>query len=121
MAGRIAGVGSLTIDGRQVAVRANLTVSPDPVERTMLAGQDRVHGYQELPRVPFIEADLSLDVQLAIEDLVLMVDVTVIAELADGRTFALREAMYKGGTEINTHDGTHKARFEGVSCDEIFA
>lgn len=119
MAGRIAGIGSLTVDGRQLAVRANLVISPDPVERTMLAGQDRVHGYQELPRVPYIEADLSLQQDLAIEDLVQMVNVTVIAELADGRVFALREGVYKAATEINTHDGQHKARFEGVSCDEI--
>lgn len=119
MSSRIAGVGSLTVDGRQLAVRANLVVSPDPVTREMLAGQDRVHGFREMPRVPYIEADISLQPDFAIEDLVTMVDVTAIAELADGRVFVLREAMYKGETEVNTHDGQHKARFEGVSCDEI--
>lgn len=119
MSNRIAGVGSLTVDGITVAVKANLVISPDPVERTMIAGQDRVHGYQELPRVPYIEADLSLQENLAIEDLVAMVEVTVIATIADGRSFALRRAMYKAATEINTHDGMHKARFEGFSCEEI--
>ena len=59
MAQRIAGIAFLTVDGDQMALRGNFTVSPSPVERTMLAGQDGVHGYQELPRVPYIEGDLS--------------------------------------------------------------
>jgi hypothetical protein len=59
MAQRIAGIAFLTVDGDQMALRGNFTVSPSPVERTMIAGQDGVHGYQELPRVPYIEGDLS--------------------------------------------------------------
>ncbi|MBO4220817.1 phage tail tube protein [Bradyrhizobium neotropicale] len=59
MAQRIAGIAFLTVDGTQLAVRGNFTVSPSPVERTMIAGQDGAHGYQELPRVPYIKADLS--------------------------------------------------------------
>jgi Phage tail tube protein len=119
MTDRIAGVGSLTVDGVQIATRANLTVSPDPVEREMLAGQDRVHGYREMPRVPYIETDSSLQVDFPIESLILMINVTVIADLADGRIFVLREGVYKAPTEINTHDGQFKIRFEGVSCEEI--
>jgi hypothetical protein len=51
MAIRFAGVAFVMIDGNQILVRGNLTVSPSSVERTMIAGQDSVHGYQELPRV----------------------------------------------------------------------
>ena len=38
-----------------LALKGNLTVSCSPFERTGIAGQDDVHGYQELPRVPYIE------------------------------------------------------------------
>ena len=51
MAIRFAGIAFLSVDGRQYQLRGNFTVSPSPVERTMIAGQDGVHGYQELPRV----------------------------------------------------------------------
>jgi hypothetical protein len=59
MAQRFAGIAFISVNGLQYSLRGNLTVSPSPVERTMIAGQDGVHGYQELPRVPYIEGDFS--------------------------------------------------------------
>ncbi len=119
----IAGIGTLTIDGVQMALRANMTVSPDMVEREGIAGQDRVHGYRELPRVPFIEAELSLQQVQAVTDLAAQIvgDSTVVALLADGRTFQLNQSWYRGATEIATQEGQYRARFEGMSCYEILA
>src|SRR5262245_24513575 len=106
MANRIAGIGSITVDGTQYALRANLVISPDPVEREGLAGQDRVHGFRELPRVPFIEADLSVTPDTTVEDFVtnFVGNSTVVAAMADGRTFALHQAWFKAPSDINTHD-----------------
>ena len=117
----IAGIGTLTIDGNQMAVRANLTISPDPVVREGISGQDRVHGYREMPRVPFIEADISVQQTQVITGLLDEVEgaSTVVAMLADGRTFQLNEAWYLGATEINTADGQYRAKFEGLTCVEI--
>jgi len=116
---RIAGVGSLTIDGRQIAVKANLTVSPDPVERDGISGQDRVHDYKEMPRVPYIEADFSMQPDFAMEDLPPMTNSTVVAQMADGRIFVLRQSWYKAPADINSQEGQYRARFEGVACDEV--
>jgi Phage tail tube protein len=119
----IAGIGTLTVDGVQLALRANLTVSPDPVEREGIAGQDRVHGYREMPRVPFMEAEISLQQVQVVTDLVNNVvgDSTVVAMLADGRTFQLNQAWYRGATEIASQEGQYRARFEGFTCFEILA
>lgn len=119
MGNRIAGIGSLTVDGRQLAVRANMVIQPDPVERTGIAGQDRVHGYSEMPRVPSIEADCSLQPDLAIEDLAAYTNASVVAALADGRIFVLREAWYRMGSEVNSQEGQFRVRFEGNSCTEV--
>jgi hypothetical protein len=67
-------------------VRSNLTVSPNAVERTMIAGQDYVHGFTEMPRAPFIELDVSPTPGLAFETLEQSVNVTVTAELLNGRS-----------------------------------
>jgi hypothetical protein len=115
----IAGIGSLTIDGNQVAVKANMTISCDALERDGIAGQDRVHGYREMPRVPYVEADLSVQHDQSIADLVDIVDSTIVCYLADGRTYALRNSWYVGRTEIATQDGQYRTRFEGMSCQEI--
>jgi len=119
MAQRFAGIAFLFVNGDQLALRGNFTVSPSPVERTMIAGQDGVHGYQELPRVPYIEGDISTVRDLNLEDLVNQVDVTVIAQLANGKQYTLAQATCKGGFENNTRDGQVRVRWEGVTCDEM--
>jgi len=119
MAIRFAGIAYLSVDGRQYQLRGNFTVSPSPVERTMIAGQDGVHGYQELPRVPYIEGDLSTVPDLNFEDVLTQVNSTVIAQLANQKQYTLQGATVKGGFEINTRDGQARVRWEGVTCLEI--
>src|SRR5580700_12119976 len=97
MAQRIAGIAFLTVDGDQLALRGNFTVSPSPVERAMIAGQDGVHGYQELPRVPYIEGDISTVQGLLLEDLEAQVDSTVIAQLANRMQYTLIQATCRAG------------------------
>jgi hypothetical protein len=119
VANRIAGVAFLKVDGAQFPLHGNFTVSPSAVERAGIAGQDYVHGYQELPRIPFIEGDVSLDPALSMEDIEAVTNATVTAELANGRVYVLREAWCKSALELNTREGTVRIRFEGTSCDEI--
>src|SRR5262245_49469253 len=119
MAIRFAGIAFIMVDSQQYRLRGNLTVSPSPVERTMIAGQDVVHGYQELPRVPYIECDLSAMPELSLEDLLDQTDVTVVAQLANGIAYALSGAVVKGGFEENTRDGQLRVRWEGLVCEEI--
>src|SRR5260370_42283738 len=105
MAQRFAGIAFVMIDGTQLPLRGNFTVSPSPVERTMIAGQDGVHGYQELPRVPFIEGDISLTPDTNLEDIDGMTDVQVSAQLANGKQYTLIGATCKAALEANTRDG----------------
>lgn len=119
MAQRIAGVAFLKVDGNIYPLRGNLTVSPSVVERAMLAGQDYIHGYSELPRVPAISGDVSLDPALSMDDVERVVDATVTAELANGKVYVLREAACTSALDLNARDGMVRVAFQGVSCDEI--
>jgi Phage tail tube protein len=118
MAQRFAGVALINVDGQQLALRGNFTVSASPVERTMLAGQDRVHGYQELPRVPYIEGDISTVRDQSLETLDRQTNVTVVAQLANGKQYTLSGATCKAALENNTRDGQVRVRWEGLWCDE---
>ena len=118
MAVRIAGIAFLFVNNNQMALRGNFTVSPAVVERTMLAGQDGVHGYQELPRVPYIEGDISTMPDLNLKDLEGQVNVTVTAQLANQKQYTLGQAICKAGFEANTRDGQVRVRWEGITCDE---
>lgn len=119
MGQRIAGIAFLKVDSDLYPLRGNFTVSPSPIERTGIAGQDYVHGYSELPRVPFIEGDISLVPELSMEDVALIVNSTVTAELANGKTYSLKEAWCRAALELNTREGQTRVRFEGTSCEEI--
>lgn len=119
MAQRFAGLAFLMVDGNQYALRGNFTVSPSSLERTMIAGQDYVHGFQELPRVPWIEGDLSAIPELSLEDLEAQTDVTVVAQLANRKQYTLQNATCKGALEENARDGQLRVRWEGLNCEEI--
>jgi hypothetical protein len=107
------------VAGNQLRLRGNFTVSPSPVERTMIAGQDGVHGFQELPRVPYIEGDISTTPDMQLETLDGMTDVNVVAQLANGFSYSLIGATCKAGLEANTRDGQVRVRWEGIWCEEI--
>lgn len=119
MAQRIAGIAFLKVDGDLYPLRGNFTVSPSPTERAGIAGQDYVHGFSELPRVPYIEGDVSLVPELSMEDVSNIVNSVVTAELANGKTYSLKEAWCRSAFELNTREGQTRIRFEGTTCVEI--
>jgi hypothetical protein len=85
----------------------------------MIAGQDGVHGFQELPRVPYIEGDISTVPGLSLEALEQETNSTVVAQLANGMQYTLVAATVKGGFEANTRDGQVRVRWEGLTCQEV--
>jgi Phage tail tube protein len=119
MAQRIAGTAFFKVDGNILPLRGAFTVSPSSLTREGISGQDYVHGYSEMPRVPSITGDVSTTPDLSMETLELMTNVTVTAELANGKTYVLREAWCKSALENATREGQMKVTFEGVSCDEL--
>lgn len=119
MAQRIAGVAFLKVDGQLYPLRGNFTVSPSSIERAGIAGQDYIHGYSELPRIPVISGDVSLVPELSMDTVERATNVTVTAELANGKTYVLREAWCTAALELNTREGQTRVTFQGVSCDEI--
>ncbi|WP_267426347.1 phage tail tube protein [Methylobacterium sp. GC_Met_2] len=119
MGQRIAGTAYLKAGGKQYDLRGSFTVSPSSVKREGVAGQDGVHGYIETPRVPFIKGDLSTTAGLTIAELDAMTDVTVTAELANGKAYVLSGAWTESAHEIDTAAGKVAVNWMGTSCDEL--
>lgn len=116
---RIGGTAFWYVDGRQLSLRGNFTVAPSVVERTGVVGLDRPHGNIEVPVMPFIEGDVSLEPGTTIEDVDAFSDNTVMAELANGMVVTLRNAFRAGRSEINAHDGSFRVRFEGLGVQQF--
>ena len=119
MAKRVAGIAYVFVNGVQYPLRGNFTVSPSTVEREMLAGQDRVHGYRESPRVPFISGDITLIPEVTIAALDAMKDEVVTCELAGGHVYTLRRAVTTAAHEINAAEGQVSVTWQGTQMLEI--
>ena len=119
MGKRVAGTAYVTMDGNQLALKGNLTVSLSKVERTGIAGLDRTHGYMEKPRVQYIEGDFTLVPELSIDDLDNITDATITAQLANGRSYFLSEAWTKAAHELSAEQGQVRVRWEGMDGSEM--
>jgi len=111
---RIAGTAYIKVDGNQYTLAGTLTVSPDILTREGLAGLSGVAGYKETPRVPFIEGEFFATENLSLPALQAITNATVTAELANGKTYVLRNAWTAGARELNAAEGTVSVRFEGM-------
>jgi Phage tail tube protein len=116
---RIGGTLSFLVDGNQYEARGNFQVLGMVVERTGVAGQDGVHGYIEVPIVPHITGEISIGNFLSIGVLEQFTQSTIQINLANGHTYVLTQAWYKGGSVIDAHDGKVPVTFQGMTIQEI--
>jgi hypothetical protein len=112
----VAGECFVKVDSRQLSVRGTLTISPNRLTRTSVAGLDGIHGYQSVFRAPYIEIEITNRPQFPLTDLENVVDATVTAELENGEVWVLRNAFQTGDLELNAADGTCTVRFDGMDC-----
>ena len=112
---RLAGIAYISVDGQNYMLAGELTYSPGDVERESLIGQDRVHGYGEKPRAPYISGSFRDAGTLTVADFNSMTNVTVTLELANSKTVIGRNMWTTNAQEVKTPDATFEVRFEGFS------
>ena len=116
---RRAGVISFKKNGELLDAKGNFTYNAGQPKRDAIVGPDRVHGYKELPQVPFIEGEITDEASLDLESFLNLTNETMTLELANGKTFILREAWYAGEGNVQTEEANIAVRFEGMSAEEI--
>ncbi len=82
---RLAGTASITVDGTNYLLVGDFEYNPSSVTRETLSGQDGVHGFSEKKRPGSISASLRDAGNLTVADLNAMDNVTVVAQLANGK------------------------------------
>jgi hypothetical protein len=79
---------------------------------------DGVHGYRETPNAPYIACQLRDSGGTTVADFNNQTNVTVVAELANGKTI-IGSGMWSVNTqEVNSTDATLDIRWEGGSVTE---
>ncbi len=116
---RIGGVLTLVIDGKTRQVRGNWTVQPNRVKREGVAGQDKVHGFTEMPVVPGAKGDFTTTPGVSVSDLQNITNSNVQITLANGSTYVLQNAWANPAVEINTSEGRYPIDLGCLDCIEI--
>jgi hypothetical protein len=119
MSGRIGGTHRLTIDGKGVLVVGDMNFNLGRAKREMKLGNDKVHGYTEMPQVPFIDGNIRNDGSLKVDDILGVVNSTIQLEHANGKTYLFEKAAYCGDGDMTTEEGTLQFRIEAERAEEV--
>lgn len=112
---RLAGIAYISVDGTTYLLSGDLSYSPGSVKRESLAGQDKIHGYSEMPRAPFISGTLRDAGSLTVNDFNNMTNVTIALELANGKMVTGKGMWTTDAQEVKTQEGTFDVHFEGMT------
>ncbi|MDY7560219.1 phage tail tube protein [Pseudomonas sp. CCC3.2] len=115
---RLAGVCYLSVDGVSYMMSGDFSYKVSGVSRETLKGPDGVHGYAEKIEQGYIGATLRDSASLSLSDLNAMSNVTVVAELANGKT-VIGSAMWTTDLpESKAADATIEMKWESASVTE---
>lgn len=115
---RLAGTASLTVDGVNYLLVGDFEYNPSKVTRETLNGMDGVHGFSEKPRPGSISGTLRDTGGLTVADLNAMDNVTVVAELANGKTVIGRNMWTVEDQTAKSTDATIEVHWEGPAVTE---
>jgi hypothetical protein len=115
----IAGTAYIKVDGKQYTLGGSLTIAINEFTREGLAGLSGTAGYKETPQVQSREGEFYTTDEFSVKELSGIVNATVTAELANGKTYILSEAWQSGDIEVDAAGGTCTIRFEGMRGREL--
>lgn len=116
---RLAGVASVTLDGRAFSISGEGTYRCSTSKRETLSGQDGIHGYSEMPQPGKIGWKGRDSGGISIAALNEAANVSVVLTLANGKIVIGRNMWRTGDPiEVNTEDATFSVEFEGSDVVE---
>lgn len=90
-----------------------------PKRSVVMKGDGRPAGFSEEGQVPYIEVDVLDRAPLDVKALSTAEDITVVADLANGKSVVLSHAWFAGDGTIESKEGVIKARWEGIEANEV--
>jgi len=115
---RLAGTALVSTNGISIMVAGQFKYSPSKVKRETLTGMDYVHGYKEKPSAPFISCQVRDSGGTTVADFNDMTNVTVVAQLANGKTIIGSGLWTVESQEVDSEDAVFDVRWEGIDVVE---
>lgn len=115
----VAGVLSFQLNGKILRMKGNWTYNLGRSKRDAIVGADSVHGYKEVPQVPFMEGAVTDGRSLVLDDLLEFTDGTCTLHLRNGKVIELRNGWFAGEGTVDTEESEIAVRFEGLGAEEV--
>ncbi len=118
---RVGGTIQFQIDGAIYSAKGVFTYNIGRSKKDAVIGADAVHGFKEMPQVPFIEGAITDNPDLDLAALASAVDVTAYLSLANGKGCILKNAWNASESTVSTEEGEIPIRFEAKTGEEVSA
>lgn len=109
---RVGGQIFVKVDGRQVAAKGNWTYNIGNPKNEMVGGADGIHGHTSMPQASKIEGTITDTAEEDVDAVTQIDGETITLELANGKTFVMREAVFTGDGDNTTEQGEVPVTFE---------
>lgn len=116
---RVGGTISLKADGEMLSAKGNFSYHLGTPKREVVVGADAVHGFKETPQAPYIKGAITDHKDLDLADFLTKKDMTIILDLANGKSIVLRDALNCSDGEASSEEGEIEVEFFGSSAQEI--
>lgn len=113
MAKRVAGICYVKVNGEQLEVSGGIEVPLTELKREAVMGLAGPAGYKETASEPFVKVSAIFVPGFPIDTLRTNTDMTITAELANGKVYTLSGAFLKGDANAKGEDGTVELEFSG--------
>ena len=113
MAKRIAGICYIKVNGEQLEVSGGVECPAMPVKREAVMSLTAMAGYKETAVKPFIKLTALFTADFPLVLLQESTDMTITAELANGKVYTLSGAFVEGEPSAKGDDGTMELEFAG--------
>lgn len=115
---RLAGTVFLYVDGANFMLSGDFEYSVSGVQRETLVGMDRVHGFSAKPKQGHISGSIRDWNGLSLAAVNAMENVTVVAQLTNGKTIVGRSMWTVDEQTVKAEDATIDVKFEGTDVSE---
>lgn len=116
---RRAGLIQVQVNGEVQDAKGSFSYNLGRPKREAISGSDRVHGFKEMPQVPFIEGAITDRGNLDLAALVTGSNQTVNLTLGNGKMIVLSDAWFAGEGTGTSEEGEIAVRWEGGSAEEV--
>ncbi len=118
---RVGGIITFNINGTAFLAKGSFTYNIGVPKKEAVIGADGIHGFKEMPIVPFIEGQITDTDELDLQALRETRDATCTLQLANGKVIVVEECHEASDGDGTSEEGELQIRMEGIRGREVSA